>query len=82
SQRRRRSQLTIDSQFDDKVTNTYAEWGQKLKGPAVDDPTVQSLLDLRKGSKANTVESANETDDADESDMDLPDNNPHGDDDV
>ncbi|GJX36999.1 hypothetical protein Tco_0250302 [Tanacetum coccineum] len=93
--------------------------------PAVEDPTVQSLTDLRKGSKASrleslkqkkqavvgegssaahnkyyddsdidsnatlyssssdkTEESANETDDADESDMDLPDNNPHGDDDV
>ncbi|GJU14293.1 hypothetical protein Tco_1142259 [Tanacetum coccineum] len=107
------------------VTNTYAEWGQKLKGPAVDDPAVQSLLDLQKGSKVSRLESlkqkkqavvgegssathnkyydssdndsdatlyslsldktgecANETDDADESDMDLPDDNPHGDDDA
>ncbi|GJS67252.1 hypothetical protein Tco_0681816 [Tanacetum coccineum] len=99
--------------------------GQKFKGHAVDDPTVQSLLDLQKGSKASkleslrqkkqpvvgegssdahnkyydssnndseatlyssssdrTKESANETDDADESDMDLSDDNSHGDDDV
>ncbi|GJT95339.1 hypothetical protein Tco_1090857 [Tanacetum coccineum] len=73
---------------------------QKLKGLAVDDPAVQSLLDLRKGSKASrfentdsdailyssssdkTEESTNETDDADESDMDLSDDNPHGDNDV
>ncbi|GJS66214.1 putative ribonuclease H-like domain-containing protein [Tanacetum coccineum] len=70
-------------------------------GPAVKDPAVQSLLDLRKGSKASrleslrqkkqavagegsnkTEESANETDDVDESDMDLSNNNPHGDDDA
>ncbi|GJQ98115.1 hypothetical protein Tco_0009254 [Tanacetum coccineum] len=31
--------------------------GQKLKGPAVDDPAIQSLLDLRKGSKASRLES-------------------------
>ncbi|GKA17279.1 hypothetical protein Tco_0697116 [Tanacetum coccineum] len=43
------------------VANTYVEWGQKLKGPAVDDPAVQSLLDLRKGSKANTLESLKQT---------------------
>nr|GEX12073.1 hypothetical protein [Tanacetum cinerariifolium] len=35
----------------------YNEWGQKLKGLAVEDPTVQSLLDLQKGSKANKLES-------------------------
>ncbi|GKD77616.1 hypothetical protein Tco_1340237 [Tanacetum coccineum] len=124
SQRRRRSQLTIDSQTDEAVADMYNEWGQKLKGPAVEDPAVQSLLDLRKGSKASRLESlrqkkqpvagegssaahnkyysssdtasdatlyssssdkpeesANETDDADESDMDLSNDNPHGDDD-
>ncbi|GKF17141.1 hypothetical protein Tco_0062059 [Tanacetum coccineum] len=102
----------------------YNEWGQKLKGPAIEDPAVQSLLDLRKGSNASRLESlrqkkqpvaeegssvahnkyysssdtnsaatlyssssdklkenANETDDADESDMDLSDDNPDGDDD-
>ncbi|GKD93711.1 hypothetical protein Tco_1373548, partial [Tanacetum coccineum] len=57
SQQRRRSQLTIDSQLDDTVANTYAEWGQKLKGPAVEDMAVQSLLDLQKGSKASRLES-------------------------
>nr|GFA21126.1 hypothetical protein [Tanacetum cinerariifolium] len=104
---------------------TYVEWGQKLKGHAVDDPTIQLTLDLQKGSKASrlkslkqkkqatvgegtsvahttfydtsdtksdatqyssildtTEESANETDDADDSDMDLSDDNPDGDDDV
>ncbi|GJR80916.1 hypothetical protein Tco_0151701 [Tanacetum coccineum] len=90
SQRCRRSQLTIDSQTDGAVADMYNEWGQKLKGPAVEDPTVQSLLDLRKGSKASRLESlssnkpeehANENDDADESDMDLSNDNPHGDDD-
>ncbi|GJY79615.1 hypothetical protein Tco_0485416, partial [Tanacetum coccineum] len=50
-------QLKIDSQIDDAVADTYAEWGQKLKGPAVDDLAVQSLLDLRKGSKASRLES-------------------------
>ncbi|GJU37349.1 hypothetical protein Tco_1185703 [Tanacetum coccineum] len=40
TQQRRRSQLTIDSQIDEDVADTYAEWGQKLKGPAVDDPAV------------------------------------------
>ncbi|GKE36567.1 hypothetical protein Tco_1459972 [Tanacetum coccineum] len=76
SQRRRRSQLTIDSQTDEAVSDMYNEWGQKLKGPAVEDPVVQSLLDLRdatlySSSLDESEESANETDDADESDMDL-----------
>nr|GEU33462.1 hypothetical protein [Tanacetum cinerariifolium] len=57
SQRRRRSQLTIGNQLDDIVGNTYAEWGQKLKGLADDDPVVQSLLDLREGSKARRLKS-------------------------
>ncbi|GJU96361.1 hypothetical protein Tco_1321117 [Tanacetum coccineum] len=103
----------------------YNERGQKLKGPTVEDPAVQSLLDLRKGSKASRLESlrqkkqpvagegssaahskyyslldtdsdetlysyslykpegiANETDDADESDIDLSNDNPDGDDDA
>nr|GEU61578.1 hypothetical protein [Tanacetum cinerariifolium] len=46
--------------------NTYAEWGQKLKVQSSD----------------KTKESANETDDADEFDMDLSDDNPNGDDDA
>ncbi|GJV05215.1 hypothetical protein Tco_1338784 [Tanacetum coccineum] len=118
TQRRRRSQLTIDRKIDDTVIDTYAEWGQKLKGPAVDDPAIQSLSYLRKGSKPSKLkslkqkkqtvigegssaahnkyydssdndsdvilyslsiekrkESANETDDADKSDMDLSDDN-------
>ncbi|GJT52377.1 hypothetical protein Tco_0978534 [Tanacetum coccineum] len=57
SQRRRRSQLTIESQTDEAVADIYNEWGQKLKGPAVEDPAVQSLLDLRKGSRASRLES-------------------------
>ncbi|GJX23019.1 hypothetical protein Tco_0227464 [Tanacetum coccineum] len=125
TQQHRWSQLTIDNQLDDTVADTYAEWGQKLKGPAIKDPAVQSLLDLWKGSKASRLESlkqnkkkvagegssaahnkyydssdtdsdailysssldktkegANETDDADESVMDLSNDNPQGDDDV
>ncbi|GKG06347.1 hypothetical protein Tco_0326433, partial [Tanacetum coccineum] len=101
----------------------YNEWGQKLKGLTVDDPAVQLLLDLQKGSKASRLESlrqkkqpvtgegssaahnkyysssdtasdatlysssldkpkgsANETNDADKSDMDLSYDNPQGDD--
>nr|GEW48254.1 hypothetical protein [Tanacetum cinerariifolium] len=57
TKRRRRSQLIIDSQIDDAVVDTYAEWGQKLKGPVVEDFTVQSLLDLLKGSKASKLKS-------------------------
>nr|GEV88351.1 hypothetical protein [Tanacetum cinerariifolium] len=57
TQRRRRSQLTIDSHINNAVVDTYAEWGQKLKGPVVEDPAVQSLLDLQKGSKVSRHES-------------------------
>nr|GEU99059.1 hypothetical protein [Tanacetum cinerariifolium] len=39
------------------VEDTYAEWGQKLKGPVVEDHVVQSLLDLHKGHKASRFES-------------------------
>ncbi|GKD29803.1 hypothetical protein Tco_1240581 [Tanacetum coccineum] len=99
---------------------TIAEEG--VVGPTVEDPVVQSLLDLRKGSKASRLESlrqkkqpvagegsstthnkyysssdtvsdatlyssssdtpkksANETDDADKSNMDLSNDNPYGD---
>nr|GEU42621.1 hypothetical protein [Tanacetum cinerariifolium] len=63
------------------------------KGPAIEDPAIQSLLDLRKGSKANRPEfearKANtdkekddETDDFDDSDMDLSADEPQGDDDA
>nr|GEU88410.1 hypothetical protein [Tanacetum cinerariifolium] len=93
---RKTRSLTI---AEEAVVDTYAEWGQKLKGTTVEDPTVQSLLDLQKGSKPTdhssyTIgdatlyysssdkpkESVNETDDVDESDMDLSDDNPEGDD--
>ncbi|GJU32977.1 hypothetical protein Tco_1176566 [Tanacetum coccineum] len=125
TQQRRRSQLTIDRKLDKDVAYTYIEWGQKLKVPIVEDPVVQSLLDLRKGSKASKLEilrqkkqavaeegsnaahnkhyntsntencathysscsntseeSAKETNDAGDSDMDLSDDNPKGDDDT
>ncbi|GKB78218.1 hypothetical protein Tco_0945113 [Tanacetum coccineum] len=95
-QRKQDLRLSLKKQFqiDDTVIDTHAEWGHKLKSPAVDDPTVQSLLDLRKGSRASRLESlkqknsdkpeesANETDDAGEYDMDLSDDNPKGDDDA
>ncbi|GJT81690.1 hypothetical protein Tco_1056032 [Tanacetum coccineum] len=108
---------------EETVVDMYNEWGQKLKGLTVEDPAVQSSLDLRKGSKASRLESlrkkkqpvagegssaahnklydsldsdatlyssssnkpeesANETDDADESNMDFSDDNPDEDDDV
>nr|GEV75118.1 hypothetical protein [Tanacetum cinerariifolium] len=57
SQRRSRSQLTIDSKTDEAVADMYNEWGQKLKGLAVEDPAVHLLLDLQKGSKASRLES-------------------------
>ncbi|GJZ26758.1 hypothetical protein Tco_0571011 [Tanacetum coccineum] len=87
TQQRHRIQLTIDKQIDKDVTDTYAKWGQKLKGLVVDDPVVQLLLDLQKGSKASRLESlkqknANGTDDTNDSDMDLSDDNPNGDDDA
>ncbi|GJZ59473.1 hypothetical protein Tco_0615289 [Tanacetum coccineum] len=125
TQQRRRTQLTIDRQIDNDVADTYAEWGQKIKGTTIEDPAVQSLLDLRKGSKASRLESlrqkkqafvdeglsaahttfydtsdtksdathysscsdtskksANETNDADDSDMDLTNDEPKGDDDI
>ncbi|GJW19589.1 hypothetical protein Tco_0351260 [Tanacetum coccineum] len=39
------------------VVDKYNKCGQKLKGPTVDDPTAQSLLDLWKGSKASRLKS-------------------------
>ncbi|GJX44095.1 hypothetical protein Tco_0260771 [Tanacetum coccineum] len=88
------TQLTIERQIEKYVEDTYAEWGQKLKGPATEDPVVQSLLDLRRGSKENSdvtrdslgsdtdQKKEDETDDSDDSDMDLSDDEPKGDDDV
>ncbi|GKE77623.1 hypothetical protein Tco_1543743, partial [Tanacetum coccineum] len=109
---------------EEAVVDMYNEWGQKLKGLPVEDPAVQSLLDLQKRSKASKLESlrqkkqavigegsssaqnkyysssytnsdatlyssssdkpersANETNDVDESNMDLSNDNPKGDDD-
>ncbi|GKD83424.1 hypothetical protein Tco_1350263, partial [Tanacetum coccineum] len=66
---RQRSQLAIDSQIDDAVVDTYA----KLESLKQKKQTV-----AREGSK----ESANETDDADDSDMDLSDDNLQGNDDA
>ncbi|GJU62375.1 hypothetical protein Tco_1244210 [Tanacetum coccineum] len=40
SQRRRRSQLTIDSQTDKAIADMYNELGLKLKGPAIEDQAV------------------------------------------
>ncbi|GKB38791.1 hypothetical protein Tco_0883733 [Tanacetum coccineum] len=56
---RKTTSLTIaeETVIDDTVVDTYAEWGQKLKGPIVEDLAVQSLLDLQKGSKASRLES-------------------------
>ncbi|GKA89744.1 hypothetical protein Tco_0811556 [Tanacetum coccineum] len=54
-QRKTRSQTIIEETV--VVADTYDERGQKLKGLAVDDPALQTLLDLRKGSKANRLES-------------------------
>ncbi|GJS61415.1 hypothetical protein Tco_0656199 [Tanacetum coccineum] len=75
--------LSLKKQLQLNLQNPSVLTNNKLKGPAVDDPAVQSLLDLQKGSKANTSEeSAKETDDADDSDMDLSHDNPKGDNDT
>ncbi|GKD47311.1 hypothetical protein Tco_1271956, partial [Tanacetum coccineum] len=62
--RKTRSLTVVDNIVEEPVVvelaksiNTYAEWGQKLKGSKVKDLTVQSLLDLCKGSKASRLES-------------------------
>ncbi|GJZ29748.1 hypothetical protein Tco_0574395 [Tanacetum coccineum] len=113
----------VDKPEEQHVSPIKVEKEKKLKGPAVEDPAVQSLLDLRKGSKASRLESlrkkkqpvareglsvahnkyysssdtasdatlyssssdesegsANKTNDADESNMDLSNDNPQGDD--
>nr|GEV53568.1 hypothetical protein [Tanacetum cinerariifolium] len=49
--KKKAGQLTIDNQTDE-IAYMYNEWGQKLKGPAI-----QSLLDLRKGLEASRLES-------------------------
>ncbi|GJZ83847.1 hypothetical protein Tco_0649020 [Tanacetum coccineum] len=68
--------------------DTYAEWGQKLKGSSVahtkyyDNSKTDSDAILYSLCLDTSEESANEIDDADESDMDLTDDNPIRDDDV
>ncbi|GKA80724.1 hypothetical protein Tco_0787416 [Tanacetum coccineum] len=52
------TQLTIERQVKRDVEDTYpAERGLKLKGVTPEDLVVQSLLDLRKGSKESKLES-------------------------
>ncbi|GJU00655.1 hypothetical protein Tco_1110993 [Tanacetum coccineum] len=92
SQRPRRRQLTIDNPTDDAVTDMYNEWGHKLKVAGEGSSVAQnkyystSYIDsdatLYSLSSDELEESANETDDADESNMDLSNDNPHGDDDA
>nr|GEX32917.1 hypothetical protein [Tanacetum cinerariifolium] len=57
------------------VADTYAEWGQKLKDTDSDATLYSSSSD-------KTKKSANETGDADESEMDLSNDNPNRDNDV
>ncbi|GJX61304.1 hypothetical protein Tco_0294204 [Tanacetum coccineum] len=49
-------QITIDRQIKKDIEDTYSEWGQKHKGHVVEDPAIQPLLDLHKGSKASRPE--------------------------
>ncbi|GJZ36869.1 (R)-mandelonitrile lyase-like protein [Tanacetum coccineum] len=59
-----------------------AEKGKKLKGIATEDPAVQSLLDLRKGSKESRLENTDK-DDVEDYDMDIyDDDSDNGDDDA
>ncbi|GJX24868.1 hypothetical protein Tco_0231164 [Tanacetum coccineum] len=46
-----------ERQIEKYVEDMYVEWGQKLKGPAIEDPAVQSLLELHKESKQSRLES-------------------------
>ncbi|GJU03289.1 hypothetical protein Tco_1113627 [Tanacetum coccineum] len=62
------TQLTIDRQIEIDVEDTYAEWGQKLKGPVIEDPAIQSLI--------HDDEKDDETDDSDDSNMDLSNDEP------
>nr|GEV24747.1 hypothetical protein [Tanacetum cinerariifolium] len=89
-QRQIMTQLTIKRQVKKYVKDTYAvKTLLKLKGIATKDPVVQSLLDLRKGSKESKLKSIrqerqvvgdtdedkyDETHDAKNSDMDIFDN--------
>ncbi|GKD82888.1 hypothetical protein Tco_1349727 [Tanacetum coccineum] len=80
SQRRQRSQLTIDSQTDEVVINIYNERRIECCLQKYYDSS-DSEATLHSSSLDKPKEGANETNDADESDMDLSDDNPQGDDD-
>ncbi|GJW26168.1 hypothetical protein Tco_0039979 [Tanacetum coccineum] len=68
-----------ERQVEKDIEDTYpAKAGLKLKGVATEDPTVQSQLDLRRGSKENTYEEKD--DEIDDFDMDLSDDELKGDD--
>ncbi|GKE26086.1 hypothetical protein Tco_1441470, partial [Tanacetum coccineum] len=93
TRQRRRSQLTIDSQIDDVVVDTYAEKDQKKPTVAregssnahnkhyADSDTDNDAI-LYSSCLNTSEESANENDDADDFDMDLSDDNPQGNDDA
>ncbi|GJZ10986.1 hypothetical protein Tco_0545745, partial [Tanacetum coccineum] len=89
TQQRQRSQLTIDSQTDEAVADMYNEQGQKLKGEGSSvahnkhypDSYTDSDATLYSSSLDESKEGANETNDANESDMDLCDDNLNIDDD-
>ncbi|GKF90827.1 hypothetical protein Tco_0274528, partial [Tanacetum coccineum] len=49
------TQTTIERQINKDVKDMYAKWRQKLKGPVIEDPTVQSLLDLTVLLTTNTM---------------------------
>ncbi|GKF22852.1 hypothetical protein Tco_0075174, partial [Tanacetum coccineum] len=51
---------TLEKRIDQDVEDTYAEWGHKLKGPKVEDPTIQSLLSRLKSMKQMKQEVAGE----------------------
>ncbi|GJR06950.1 hypothetical protein Tco_0529934 [Tanacetum coccineum] len=83
TQPRQRSQLTIDKKSDKAVADMYNE--RKIKCCSqqyYDSFDFDSDATLYSSSSDKTEESANETDDADESEMDLSNDNPDGDDDV
>nr|GEU52625.1 retrovirus-related Pol polyprotein from transposon TNT 1-94 [Tanacetum cinerariifolium] len=84
------SKKSIDRQTDEAGADMYNECGQKLKGEGLspahnkyyDSSDNGSEATLHSSSSDTTKESANETNDVDETDMELSDNNPHKDDDA
>ncbi|GJX34596.1 hypothetical protein Tco_0246153 [Tanacetum coccineum] len=90
TQQRRSSQLKIDSQIDNNVEDTYAEWGQKLKGEGssvvhtkfYDTSDTESDATHYSSCSDTSEESTNETNDVDDSNMDLTDDEPKGDNDT